>query len=431
MCNKKIFKRFVLLLMLAIMLVLSVQVTAFADTNTDDMGLLVIGSDDGRTIIVDNDGKINTASGYGYSFTQTASSATLTLSDMQYGHYIDSKLTKPLEIKIEGTCLFNQYGAGSVITASGDLKITGSGKLIIQKYYQTGYEEGDYSSVKLSEEQKGTGILLRNPDKTCKLTLDGPNVQIQSVGQCIKVGDRYTVNVDGMNELKAYYGELNILSGSFDLYSSFGSPAITVFSEKGQLSALKLSDNLGAADENKIAGAFTAIYDTYRIQYRDIANKKWVSHLYIDKKYRKYVTGVELTNNRRYVRKDDDLQLTGRAVAVNGADDGVTFKLSGNTSENTFINKNGLLIAAQDEQASYLTVTVYSSFDSTKYKSYKIRVAKSSGRFDGVPYTGPDETEGAYEGINYGYLITAAAVLFISLFAVYKIYRNIRKKNNI
>lgn len=430
MCNKKIFKRTIFLLLLAVMLVLSVQATVFADTITDDTGLLVFGCDAGRTVIVDTDGNVKNESGWGYSYTQTSTSATLTLTDVKYGYFITSNLNKPLEIKIEGTCFFSQYGAGSVITASNDVKITGTGELIINKYYDTGYEEGDYSSVKLTEDQKGTGILLRNPDKACKLTIDGPVIKIQSVGQCIRVGDRYTVNVDGMNELKAYFGELEIISGSLDLYSSFGSPAITVYSEDGLTSAVKLSDNLGAADEDKTAGAFTAVNDTYKIQYRDIQNKKWVSHLYIDKKYRKYVTGVELTNNRRYVRKDDDLQLSGRAIAVNGADDSVTFTLSGNTSNDTFINKNGVLFASEDEQASYLTVTVYSTFDSTKYKSYKIRVGRSTGRFDGVPYTGPDEVPVTTNDISYKYAVMAAVIFVVMAAAAYKVWHVFSAKKN-
>ncbi len=377
-----------------IMLVLASQVYVFAEVEPDDMGLLVIGSDQGRTVIVDNDGNVKTTSGLGFSYRQNSKSGVLTLDNMNYGHYIYSNIGKDLEINVVGKNLFEQSGGGNaIITVKGNLKITGSGTLTIHKYYMQGYETGDYSSMKLSESKKAKGIhVLGDKDSISskvELTVDGPTVIVQSVGEAIQVGDRYVENIDDMPQLRALYGKFSVFSGSLDLYSSFGSPAVTVYSET-DTDAVYIAETLGAADANKIGGAYTSLEGICSVQFRDRINKKLVSHLYIDKKYRKYVTDAYLLYSRMYVRKDDYLQLRGKVKAMNGADESLLWSISGNMSSGTYISNEGKIYAAPDETATRLTVTVASAFDPTKKRSYPINVYDNPGRYDLIPYTGPD-----------------------------------------
>ena len=63
----------------------------------------------------------------------------------------------------------------------------------------------------------------------------------------------------------------------------------------------------------------------------------------------------------------------------NGDEKAVTWNVSGNTSEGTTIDENGLLTVAEDEAAATLTITATSVRDNTKSASMEVAVTKYVG----------------------------------------------------
>lgn len=390
---KRSLKKIMSLLLVAVLIILTMQCYVFADVNSGAFGRLVIGSDEGLiTVIVDNDGNIAQSSGFGFTYSQTNSKAVLNLDNLNHGKYLYADLGIPLEINVNGNNMFVQYSSANVVfDIKGDVTFTGNGTLELYNYYADGYENGDYSSKKIDESMRCSALHVYAEDSStvpCNIVFDGPTVKIQSVGEAIVAGNRYTQNVSDMVTLKESYGKISFLSGSLDLYSSFGSPAITIYTENAD-NAVYMVDALGAADNNKIGGAYVASNDVHSATYYGRTTNKIATHVYIDKKYRKYIAGVEILEGRRYVRKTETLTLRAKVDARNGANDGVTWSVKDNTSSKTRIDANGKLFVAEDETASYITVVAAASFDTGVYQSVKIKInPKNTSKYDIQPYTG-------------------------------------------
>lgn len=390
---KRSFKKIMSLLLVAVLMMLTMQCYAFADVNSGAFGKLVIGSDEGLiTVIVDNDGNIAQSSGFGFTYSQTKSKAVLKLDSLNHGKYLYADLGIPLEINVNGNNMFVQYSSANVVfDIKGDVTFTGNGTLELYNYYAIGYEKGDYSSKKIDESMRCSALHVYTENSStvpCNIVFDGPTVKIQSVGEAIVAGNRYVEAESGMDTLKESYGKISFLSGSLDLYSSFGSPAITIYTENAD-DAVYMVDALGAADNNKIGGAYIDYNDVHSTTYYGRTTDKIATHVYVDKKYRKYIAGVTILEGRRYVRKAEALTLRAKVDARNGADEGVTWAVKDNTSSKTRIDSNGKLTVAEDETAKYITVVAAASFDTSVYKTVKIKIdPKNTSKYDVQPYTG-------------------------------------------
>ncbi|MGN0518276.1 MAG: hypothetical protein ACI4II_06095 [Acutalibacteraceae bacterium] len=436
---KRSLKKIMSLLLVAVLVILTMQCYVFADVNSGAFGKLVIGSDEGLiTVIVDNDGNIAQSSGFGFTYSQTNSKAVLKLDNLNHGKYLYADLGIPLEINVNGNNMFVQYSSANVVfDIKGDVTFTGNGTLELYNYYAIGYEKGDYSFKKIDESMRCSALHVYTENSStvpCNIVFDGPTVKIQSVGEAIVAGNRYTEEDSGMITLKESYGKISFLSGSLDLYSSFGSPAITIYTENTD-NAVYMVDALGAADNDKIGGAYVASNDVHSATYYGRTTDKIATHVYVDKKYRKYIAGVTILEGRRYVRKAETLTLRAKVDARNGADEGVTWSVKDSTSSKTRIDANGKLFVAEDETASYITVVAAASFDTGVYKTVKIKIdPKNTSKYDVQPYTGDAPITAnlisSNVTVNYTLILGAGiAILCLIMCIAYILKRRKEEKN--
>lgn len=96
------------------------------------------------------------------------------------------------------------------------------------------------------------------------------------------------------------------------------------------------------------------------------------------------VNSILISPERPTVKLGEQQYFTAIVESVNGADDNVTWRISGNTSTGTNINKDGVLTVNKDEKSDLLFVTAISNFNSEKTATVQVRVDRSLGFLDQI-----------------------------------------------